>query len=299
LAPYTPQQNGVVKRKNHTLIEVARTMLDEYKTSDRFWVEAINTAYHATNRLYLHKLLKKTSYELLTNNKLNVSYFRVVESKCYILQKRSKSSKFASKTCEVVLLGYDSNSRAYRVFNVTTGYVETTCDAVFDETNGSQKKQVDLDLVDDEEAPCDALQRMSIDLVTPHDPSNQPQETSPNNTTPPAQGLDQDKHEKDVEPNDQGQEESNDQGGDEDNEDKGEVAPHPRVRQNIQRDHLIDSILGDIEKGVTTRSRVVNFYKYYSFVYSFEPFKVKDALRDTDWVVAMQEELDNFKRNEV
>jgi hypothetical protein len=65
----------VVKRKNHTLIEVARTMLDEYKTSDRFWVEAINTAYHATNRLYLHKLLKKTSYELLTNNKLNVSYF--------------------------------------------------------------------------------------------------------------------------------------------------------------------------------------------------------------------------------
>jgi hypothetical protein len=54
---------------------MARTMLDEYKTSDRFWEEAINTAYHATNRLYLYKLLKKTSYELLTGNKLNVSYF--------------------------------------------------------------------------------------------------------------------------------------------------------------------------------------------------------------------------------
>jgi transposase InsO family protein len=59
--PYTPQQNGVTKRKNHTLIEMARTMLDEYKTSDRFWVEAINTSCHATNRLYLHKLLKETS----------------------------------------------------------------------------------------------------------------------------------------------------------------------------------------------------------------------------------------------
>jgi transposase InsO family protein len=75
LVPYTPQQNGVAERKNHILIEMARTILDEYKTSDQFWVEAINTACHATNRLYLHKLLKKTSYELLTGNKPNVSYF--------------------------------------------------------------------------------------------------------------------------------------------------------------------------------------------------------------------------------
>jgi transposase InsO family protein len=74
-APYTPQQNGVAERKNGTLIDMARTMLDEYKTSDRFWAEAINTACHTTNRLYLHKLLKKISYELLTGNKPNVSYF--------------------------------------------------------------------------------------------------------------------------------------------------------------------------------------------------------------------------------
>jgi transposase InsO family protein len=74
-APYTPQQNRVTKRKNRTLIKMARTMLDEYKTSDRFWAEAINTMCHATNRLYHHKILKKTSYELLTGNKLNVSYF--------------------------------------------------------------------------------------------------------------------------------------------------------------------------------------------------------------------------------
>jgi hypothetical protein len=54
---------------------MARSMLDEYKTSDRFWAETINMAYHATNRLYLHKLLKKTAYGLLTGNKPNVSYF--------------------------------------------------------------------------------------------------------------------------------------------------------------------------------------------------------------------------------
>jgi transposase InsO family protein len=74
-ASYTPQQNGVVETKNRTLIEMVRTMLDEYKTSDWFWAEAINTACHAINHLYLHKLLKKTSYVLLTGNKPNVSYF--------------------------------------------------------------------------------------------------------------------------------------------------------------------------------------------------------------------------------
>jgi transposase InsO family protein len=97
LAFDTPQQNGVVERKNRTLIEMARIILDEYKTSDRFWAKAINTACHATNRLSLHKLLKKTSYKLLTGNKPNVSYIQDFGRKCYILQKISKSSKFAHK----------------------------------------------------------------------------------------------------------------------------------------------------------------------------------------------------------
>jgi hypothetical protein len=88
------------------------------------------------------------------------------------------------------LLVYDSNSRAYRVFNVTIGCIKITCDAVFDENNGSQKEQVDLDLVDCEEGPCDALQRMTIDGVRSQDPNGQTQELTPNNTTPPAQCLD-------------------------------------------------------------------------------------------------------------
>jgi transposase InsO family protein len=54
LSPYTPQQNGVTERKNRTPIESVSTMFDEYKTSDFFWAEAINTACHAVNRLYLH-----------------------------------------------------------------------------------------------------------------------------------------------------------------------------------------------------------------------------------------------------
>jgi transposase InsO family protein len=71
--PNTPQQNGIVGRKNRTLIEAARTMLDEYKVSDQFWAEAINTACHAINSLYLHKILNKTAHKLLLGKKPNVS----------------------------------------------------------------------------------------------------------------------------------------------------------------------------------------------------------------------------------
>ena len=114
---YTPEQNGVVERKNRTLIEMARSMLDEYKVSDSFWAEAINTACHASNRLYCHRFFNKTPYELLNGRKPNISYFRVFGCKCYILRKGSRLSKFQSKCDEGFLLGYSSNSKAYRVHN--------------------------------------------------------------------------------------------------------------------------------------------------------------------------------------
>jgi hypothetical protein len=56
----------------------------------------------------------------------------------------------------------------------------------------------------------------------------------------------------------------------------------------------VNNILSDIKKGVTTRSCVANFYQHYSFVSSIEPFKIEDALRDPNWMMAMQEELNNF-----
>jgi transposase InsO family protein len=99
-SPYTPQQNGAVERKNRTLLDMATTMLDEYKSLDQFWVEAINTACNSFNRLYLHRILKKTSYELLTGKKPNVSYFIVFGSKCFILIKRGRNSKIAPKAVE-------------------------------------------------------------------------------------------------------------------------------------------------------------------------------------------------------
>jgi hypothetical protein len=134
---------------------------------------------------------------------------------------------------------------------------------------------------------------MAIGEVRPQDPSDQPQGHSPNDTTPPAQKLEQDNHEEEDEHHDQVQEESNGQGGDEDNGDNEEAPSHPRVHHNVQRDHSVNNILSDIKKGVTTRSCVVNFCEHYSFVSSFEPSKVDDALRDPDLVLDMHEELNN------
>jgi hypothetical protein len=139
-------------------MNLAGTMLEEYKTLNKFWAEAINTACYAINWLYLHQILKMTSYELLTWKNPNVSYFWVFGS---------RNSKFAHKLVEGFLFGYDSNTRVYRVFNKTSGLVEVSCDVVFYETNGYQVEQVDIDELDDEKAPSIAWRNMSIGDVCP------------------------------------------------------------------------------------------------------------------------------------
>ena len=68
---------------------------------------------------------------------------------------------------------------------------------------------------------------------------------------------------------------------------------------NIARDHPLDTIIGDILRGVQTRSSLASFYEHFSFVSSFEPTKIEEALNDVDWDNAMHKELNNFTRNQV
>jgi hypothetical protein len=187
---------------------------------------------------------------------------------------------------------YDSNTKAYRVFNKSSGLVEVSSDVVFDETNGSPREQVDLYDIDEDEVSTTSMRTMAIGDARPQELQEQDQPSFSTLVHPPTQ--------------DDGQvprEEERDQGGAQEEqimEEEAPRAPPTQVRAIIQRHHPVDQILGDISKGVTTRSRLDTFCEHYSFVSSIEHFRVEEALpQDPDWVLAMQEELNNFKRNEV
>ena len=76
--------------------------------------------------------------------------------------KKCRNSKFAPKAVKGILLGYDSNTKAYRVFNKSSILVEVSSDVVFDETNGSPREQVDLDDIDEDDVPTAAMRMMVI-----------------------------------------------------------------------------------------------------------------------------------------
>jgi hypothetical protein len=97
-----------------------------------------------------------------------MSYFRVFGSKCFILNKKPKNSKFASKVDEGFLLGYDSNAHSYRVFNKTFGCVEVTCDVTFDKSNGSQGEQV-ATVVGMEEPSSKAIKKLATGEIKPQE----------------------------------------------------------------------------------------------------------------------------------
>ena len=105
--------------------------------------------------------------------------------------KKGRHLKFAPKAVEGFLLGYDSNTKAYRVFNKSSGLVEVPSDVVFDETNGSPREQVDLDYVDEDEVPTAAMRTMAIGDVRPQEQQEQDQPSSSIMVNPPTQDGEQ------------------------------------------------------------------------------------------------------------
>jgi transposase InsO family protein len=75
-APCVPQQNRVVEQKNYTLVEMARTMLDEHSTPRSFWTDAISTACYISNRIFLRSILHLTPFELRFGRKRCVFHLR-------------------------------------------------------------------------------------------------------------------------------------------------------------------------------------------------------------------------------
>jgi hypothetical protein len=246
-AKYTPEQNRVVERKNWTLINMARSMLSEYNVSGSFWAEAINTACHASNRLYCHRLLKKTPYELLIGRKPNISYFRVFGCKCYILRKDTRLSKFQSKYDDGFLLGYSLNSKTYRIYNQSSGLVDETSDVEFDETNGPQEKQENLDDVGDEGLRI-AMNNMTIGDVKPKDEDDD--DPSPLFQVLPSSSNTGNKDQvRNVERN---EESIHQPVNDSSSTSTQDASSQFKIHNAIAKDHPINQIVGDINKGVQT-----------------------------------------------
>jgi hypothetical protein len=238
--------------------------------------------------------LKKTPYELLIRRKPNISYFWVFGCKCYILKKGTRLSKFQSKCDEGFLLGYSLNSKAYRVHNQSSGLVEETSDVEFDETNGSQEEQENLDDVGNEGLGI-AMKNMTIGDVKPKDEDD-------DDLSPLFQILSSSyftSHKDQV-----GNVESNEKSvhqpiNDSPSTYTQDVSSQLKIHNVIAKDHFMDQIVGDINKGVQTRSRLASFCEHYSFISCGESNRVEEALDDPDWVNAMHEELNNFVRNKV
>ncbi|GJV15624.1 putative ribonuclease H-like domain-containing protein [Tanacetum coccineum] len=120
----TPQQNGVAKRKNKTLIEAAKTMLADSLLLITFWVEAVNTACYVLNMVLVTKPQNKTPYELLIGKSPSISFMRPFGCPLTILNTLDSLGKFDGKSDEGYLLGYSTSSKAFRVYNKRTKRVE-------------------------------------------------------------------------------------------------------------------------------------------------------------------------------
>jgi hypothetical protein len=121
-----------MEQKNRTLIEMARMMLDEHRTSMRFWADVISTACYISNQIFLRSILHLTPFELRFGRKPSVSHLRSFGCKCFVL-KYGNLDKFESHSFNGILLVYTPHGRSYRVYNFETNTVVESYDVTFDE----------------------------------------------------------------------------------------------------------------------------------------------------------------------
>ncbi|GKA11313.1 retrovirus-related pol polyprotein from transposon TNT 1-94 [Tanacetum coccineum] len=129
----TPQQNGVVKRRNRTLVEALQTMLIFLKTPEFLWAEANATACFTQNRSIVYTRYNKTPYELIRGRKPDVQYFHVFGSLCYPTNDHDDLEKMKQKADIGIFIGYSETSRGFHIYNRLTKKIMETIHVKFDE----------------------------------------------------------------------------------------------------------------------------------------------------------------------
>nr|GEW43049.1 retrovirus-related Pol polyprotein from transposon TNT 1-94 [Tanacetum cinerariifolium] len=129
----TPQQNGVVKRRNWTLVDAARTMLIFSHASLFLWAKAITTACFTQNRSIIHRQFNKTSYELINGRKPNISFLHVFGALCYPKNDREDIGKLGAKGLDLTYAPSTITTQ-----QPTEGELDLLFEAMYDDYIGGQ-----------------------------------------------------------------------------------------------------------------------------------------------------------------
>ncbi|KAI3735349.1 hypothetical protein L6452_14844 [Arctium lappa] len=321
-APRTPQQNGVAERRNRTLIEAARSLLADSKLPITFWAEAVNTACYVQNRVLVVKPKNKTPYELLNKRKPFIGFFKPFGCPCTILNTKSHLGKFDSKADDAFLVGYSSQSKAYRVFNSSSRIIEESDNVKCNENTpnpiGSGPQWLfDIDSLtnsfgfsSDDYAGSgsggsgttqvkDSLSQSVIFPIPTVDPVKDCEKES---STGPSQSEEESR---DEETQDNKESEvAAENTSVELNDSNLEVGlnEEPNHHTKIQKNHPPQLVIGDMSSPLMTRnqSRLQEMQDQQHTVLScflsqLEPKKAHDAMKESSWIEAMQEELLPFK----
>lgn len=146
---YCPEQNGVAERRNRTLMEAARTMLKDAKLPLNHWSEAVSTANYTINRI-LNKTTGKSPYEEMYGEKPKWNELRKFGSKAYVMIPKEKRRKLNEKSRKMKFVGYDEQSKGYRMSDGNQIIVSRevrflTSEEIEDTENDEQDAELELE----------------------------------------------------------------------------------------------------------------------------------------------------------
>lgn len=140
-APYSPQQNGVVERRNRTLLEMTRSILKHMSLPDYLWGEAVRHSTYLINRVASRALANLTPYEAFKKKRPNVEHLRIFGCIGFAKTESQHLKKLDDRSKKLVHLGTEPGTKAYRMFDPTNQKIIVSRDVVFDESRGWEWNQ--------------------------------------------------------------------------------------------------------------------------------------------------------------
>jgi hypothetical protein len=131
--PYSPQQNGVVERRNQSVVEMARCLLKTMSVPSVFWGEAVRTAVYLLNRSPTKALNNMTPFEAWHGKKPKVNHLEIFGCVAHVKQVGPGINKLSDRSKQMVFIGYESGTKGYRLFDPTTNRLVVSRDVVFEE----------------------------------------------------------------------------------------------------------------------------------------------------------------------